>query len=130
MKLDRLIQAQDPFRWRSLSLLLAISGIVLILIGQTRAAGGLALGVLLFAANLFLMTEIARSLARRGGEGKPKPVAALSSTGRLLFLAVALAAIAVYLGRAVVLGACGGLLMAQVNLAVPRRGSRGRSDDS
>jgi len=95
--------------------------ITLVVFRQYRYAGGIALGLFLYAGNLFLMMEIGRSLLRRGDAGRPKPLAALSSTGRLLFLAVALSLIAVLLGREVVLGACGGFLIAQVNLHLTGR---------
>jgi len=94
--------------------------IVLAVFRRYYIAAGIALGVLLYAGNLFLLMEISRSLLRRGGTAKLKPLIALSSTGRLLFLAIALSLIAVFLGREVVLGACGGFLIAQVNLLVPK----------
>jgi len=98
--------------------------IALAIFRQYRLAGGVVLGVLLYAGNLFLMMEIGRSLLRKGEASRPQLLAALSSTGRLLFLAVALSLIAIFLGREVVLGACGGLLITQVNLHVPRLGNR------
>lgn len=91
---------------------------------QYQVAGGIALGLLLYTGNLFLMMEIGRSLLRRGEVGKPRLLVALSSTGRLLFLAVALSLITVFLGREVVLGACGGFFIAQVNLHAPSLGAK------
>lgn len=111
---------RDPFRWRSTGPLIGIAILVLCLLRQPRIAGGIVLGLMLYIVNLFLIMEIGRSLWRDSRARNPKPLAALSSTGRLLFLAIALALIAIYLGRDVVLGACGGLLIAQVNLHVPR----------
>ena len=119
MKNDVLPPKGDPFRWRTTLLLTAGTVIALAVFRQYYAAGGILLGLLLYAANLLLLTEIARSLLSRSETRRPKSLAALSSTGRLLFLAVALSLIAVFLGRTVVLGACGGYLIAQVNLHVP-----------
>lgn len=111
---------RDPFRWRSAILLIGIVGCLLAVFRQPRAAGGLFLGFLLYATNLFLMIEIGRSLLRRSDSSRPKVLAAFSSSGRLLFLGMALSLIAIFLGRDVVLGACGGFLIAQVNLLVPK----------
>jgi len=113
---------RDPFRWRSAGLLIGIAISGLLIFRQYRVAGGVALGLALYAANLLLIMEIGRSLLRDKGTRRPKPLAALSSAGRLIFLAIALALTATFLGRDVVLGACGGLLIAQVNLHVPITG--------
>lgn len=93
-------------------------------LGQYSYALGVGLGFALFAGNLLLMLEIGRALLRLNPEGhpNPKPWAAISSSSRLLFLAGALSLIAIYLGRDVVLGACGGFFAAQVNLHIPRWG--------
>lgn len=128
MKTDSLSHERDAFRWRSTLLLISTAVIVLAVFRHYRAAGGVVLGLLLYAGNLFLMMEIGRSMLRRGENSRPKPLAALSSTGRLLFLAVTLSLIAVFLGREVVLGACGGFLIAQVNLHVPRLGRSKREE--
>ena len=122
-------RVRDPFRWRSTGFLIGITIVVLWLFRQPLIAGGVALGLALYATNLLLIMEIGRSLLRSSGARKPKPLASLSSAGRLFFLAIALSLIAVFLGRDVVLGACGGLLIAQVNLHVPiigqyRKGGR------
>ena len=124
MKTDTHNRERDPFRWRSTIVLTMAAVIALVAFRQYHVAGGIALGLLLYAGNLFLMMEIGRSLLRRGETSRPKPLAALSSTGRLLFLAVALSLIAVFLGREVLLGACGGILIAQVNLHIPRLGRK------
>lgn len=122
MNIRAVLRSSDPFRLRSTILLTVAAIIVLAVFHQVDAAGGLVLGFSLYAINLLLIMEIGRSLLRRDGARRPKPLAALSSTGRMLFLAIALSLIAVLLGRDVVLGACGGLLIAQVNLHVPRTG--------
>ena len=124
MKTDTHARERDPFRWRSTIALTVAAVIALAVFRQYRVVGGIVLGLLLYAGNLFLMMEIGRSLLHRGETSRPKPLAALSSTGRILFLAVALSLIAVFLGRDVVLGACGGILIAQVNLHIPRLGRR------
>ncbi|MBE0635504.1 hypothetical protein IH601_05870 [Candidatus Bipolaricaulota bacterium] len=111
---------RDPFRWRSALLLTVVALIVLAVLGEFGIAGGVLLGLLLYATNLLLILEIGRSLLRAGEPSRPKVAAALSSSGRLLFLAMALSLMATFLGREVVLGACGGFLIAQVNLHVPR----------
>ena len=115
---------RDPFRWRSTIPLTVAAVIALVVFRQYHGAGGIVLGMLLYAGNLFLMMEIGRSLLRRDESSRPKAMAALSSTGRLLFLAIALSLIAVFLGREVVLGACGGFLIAQVNLHITRLGRK------
>jgi len=111
-------RGRDTFRWRSAGLLIGIAISGLLILRQYRVAGGVALGLALYAANLLLIMEIGRSLLRDKGTRQPKQLAALSSAGRLLFLAIALALTAMFLGRDVVLGACGGLLIVQVNLHV------------
>jgi hypothetical protein len=114
--------SRDLFRWRSTIPLIVLAISALALFHQYAAAGGVALGLSLYAVNLFLLMEIGRSLLRGGG--RPRPLAALSSAGRLLFQAIALSSIGVFLGREVLLGACGGFLIAQVNLHVPRTGHK------
>ena len=115
-------RGRDPFRWRSTILLTVAAVTLLSIFRQYHTAGGIVLGLSLYGANLFLLMEIGRSLLRKGRARRPKPLAALSSAGRMLFLVVALSLIAVFLGREVLIGACGGLLIAQVNLHVPRTG--------
>ena len=122
-------RSHDPFRWRSTGLLIGIAVVVLLLTRQPRAAGGMVLGFALYAANLLLMIEIGRSLMRENGASRPKPIAAISSAGRLMFLAIALSLTAIFLGRDVLLGACGGLLIAQVNLHVLKTGHDREMDD-
>ena len=110
---------KDLFRWRSGIVLIGIAMALSAGLGYLRISGGIGLGFALYASNVLLLMEIGRSLLRQGASAKPKLLSALSSSGRLLFLAVSLAAIALFLGRDVVLGACGGFLIAQVNLHVP-----------
>jgi len=84
------LRSSDPFRLRSTILLIVITVSVLAGFRQFDAAGGVGLGFLLYAVNLFLIMEIGRSLLRRDNARHPKPLAAVSSAGRLLFLAIAL----------------------------------------
>ena len=120
---------RDPFRWRSAGLLIGIAVLVLVFLRQYRMAGGIVLGLSLYAANILLIMEIGRSMMSQHGAKRPRPLAALSSAGRLLFLAIALSLIAIFLGRDMLLGACGGLLIAQVNLHVPKTGQEQEMDD-
>ena len=115
---------KDPFRWRSGIALIGSAMTLSAGLGYVRVAGGVGLGFALYASNLLLLMEIGRSLLRPGSSAKPKLLSALSSTGRMLFLAIALASIALFLGRDVVLGACGGFLIAQVNLHIPTSRNR------
>jgi hypothetical protein len=114
---------RDPFRWRSTLLLIGVVSGALAIFGRYEAAGGVLLGLSLYAFNLLLIREIGRSLLSHE-EGRIRALVALSTAGRLFLLAIALAAVAWWLGRATVLGACGGLLLAQVNLHVSRTGGR------
>lgn len=88
-------------------------------LGYPWAALGVWIGLGLHIGNLLLLHEVARSLlaARSGRAGRS--LAAVSSLGRLTLLGVLLAATALALGREALLGACGGLFLAQVNLALP-----------
>jgi len=83
--------------------------------GIWAAALGLLIGVSLFVMNVFFLYEAGRALMGAGSKGKGQAIAALSGIGRLLFLAVTLA-FAARLGTQVLLFACGGLMLGQVNL--------------
>jgi hypothetical protein len=124
MQADEDNRIRDPFRWRSTALFVSFVIVVLLFLRQVAAAGGVALGWGLHAGNLLLMMEIGRSLTRQKAPSRIKTLAALSSTGRLLLLAMALSAIAVFLNHAVLFGTFGGLLIGQVNLHAPRLGDR------
>jgi len=115
------VQQIRAFRLGRYGLIAAGLALALGLLGYPIAACGVWIGAALFVVNLWLMHEIARSLLtarnRRGG----RSIAIGSSLGRLLLLGVLLAVVGMYLGREAVLGACGGLLLAQLNLTLPAR---------
>lgn len=77
------------------------------------------LGLVLFATNGFLLVETGRALI--GREESPRAAIALSAVGRILLLGGALAAVFLLIGRPAGLGACGGVLVSQVNLHLPIR---------
>ncbi len=101
----------------------AVLALVVGLLGYPRAALGVWIGVALSVGNLVLVHEIARSLLAARGPRMGRSMALGSSLGRLLLLGILLALVGVYLGREVLLGACGGLLLTQVNLNLPARRS-------
>lgn len=109
------------FRLGRCVLIAAGLALALGLLGYPTAVCGVWIGVALSGVNLWLMHEIARSLLtarnRRGGQS----MAIGSSLGRLLLLGTLLAVVGVYLGREALLGTCGGLLLAQLNLTLPAR---------
>ncbi len=100
-----------------------VSALVVGLLGYPWAAFGIWIGVALFVGNVMLLAEIARSLLAASGSRSGRSIAVGSSLGRLLLLGVLLAAVGVTLGREALLGACGGLLIAQTNLGLPNRSS-------
>jgi len=105
------------------ALIAAAAAIVTGLLGYPRAAAGVWIGVALFIANLLLLYEIARSLLGVQSRRFGRSMAIGSSLGRALLLGILLAAVGATLGREALLGACGGLLITQVNLALPPRRS-------
>jgi len=101
----------------------AAAAFVVGVVGYPWAALGIWIGVALFVTNLLLLHEIARSLATAAGRRSGRSITVGSSVGRLLLLGVALAFVGLGLGRETLLGACGGLLVTQVNLNLPARRS-------
>jgi len=99
----------------------AALAVVVGFLGYPWAALGVWIGVCLFVANLLLLHEIARSLLTTHSRRAGRSVAVGSSLGRFFLVGVVLALIGVTLGRETLLGACGGLLVAQVNLNLPAR---------
>jgi hypothetical protein len=107
-----------PLRVGTSFLICAAGAVVLVCVGQTQAAAGVAIGFVLYVLNGFLMAETARSLAGNASRRHAAVAAGFSSTGRLLLLGAGLSVVALFLGRETLLGACGALLAAQVNLHV------------
>jgi len=96
----------------------AAASLALGLLGRPRAALGVWIGIALFAGNVWLLHELARSLVEGRSARAARGMAIGSSVGRLLFLGVALSLVGTYLGREALLGACGALFVAQVHLTV------------
>jgi len=107
------------FRLKRSALFLALILTILLLLGRYWAALGVAMGVGLFIGNAFLLYEIGRSLLAAESRRGVRAMAIVSSAGRFLMMGVALGLIGMYLGREALLGACGGLLVSQVNLHLP-----------
>ena len=97
----------------------AVLALVVGLLGYPWAALGVWIGVALFVGNLLLLHEIARSLLNAGSRRTGRSMAIGSSLGRFVLLGVLLAFVGIFLGREALLGACGGLLITQVNLHFP-----------
>jgi len=102
-------------------LLAAVSALVVGLLGYPLAALGLWIGVALFVGNVAMIHEIGRSLMAAANRRSGRAIAVGSSIGRLLLLGVLLAAVGLTLGRGALVGACGGLLIAQTNLGLSTR---------
>jgi len=107
------------FRLGRSTLIAAVLALVVGLLGYPWAALGVWIGVALFVGNLLLLHEIARSLLAAQGRRAWRSAAVGSSLGRFLLLGLLLALVGIFLGREALLGACGGLLIAQVNLTFP-----------
>ena len=103
------------FRLRSLLILGGVGASILAAIGLSEAAVGFAIGLSLFVVKSFFLYEAGRALIRRNSKGIGRAIAGLSSMGRILFLAVALALVS-QLGQAALFAACGGLLLGQICL--------------
>lgn len=109
------------FRLRGPGLIALLAVALLLSFGHTLAAIGVAIGVALFATNLFLLYEAGRSLLSASSRRAGRTLAAGSSLGRFLMLGVALWLVFACLGRDALVGACGGLFLCQVNLHFPLR---------
>jgi hypothetical protein len=107
------------FRLGRSTVIAAVLALVVGLLGYPWAALGVWIGVALFVGNLLLLHEIARSLVAAQGRRGWRSAAVGSSLGRFLLLGLLLALVGIFLGREALLGACGGLLIAQVNLTFP-----------
>jgi hypothetical protein len=120
-------RAMTRYRLASTVGICGVIAIVLGLLGQGMAAAGIGIGVLLFLVNLLLLHEIGRSLLSPRSARWVGLIAGGSSVGRLLLLATVLSLVFASLGKGALVGACGGLFVAQVNLHFGWRGIRGAS---
>ena len=111
------------FRLGRSTLISAVLALVVGLLGYPWAALGVWIGVALFVGNLLLLHEITRSMVTAQSRRMWRLMLVGSSLGRFLVLGVVLALVGVTLGRETLLGACGGLLVTQVNLNLPTRRS-------
>jgi hypothetical protein len=118
MNFPSLRRAIRQFRLGRSTVLAAVGALVVGILGYPWAALGVWIGIALFVGNLLLLHEIARSLTAQSRRAW-RSVAVGSSVGRFLLLGLLLALVGIFLGREVLLGACGGLLIAQVNLTFP-----------
>jgi len=107
------------FRLGRSTLMAAALALVVGFLGYPWAALGVWIGVALFVGNLLLLHEIGRSLLSANNRRTGRSMAVGSSLGRFLLLGVLLAFVGISLGREALLGACGGLLITQVNLHLP-----------
>ena len=117
------LRLPEPFRALRVGSAFLFCGLIaLTLLGfrQSTAAGGVMLGFALYAANAFMLVETGRALLAGGQRGGRGAVVA-SALGRILLLGVLLAGVFLLLGRVAGIGACGGLLVSQVNLHFPMR---------
>lgn len=103
------------FRLRSLLVLGIVGTSILAAIGLSEAAVGLVIGLALFVLKSFFLYEAGRALIRRNSKGIGRAIAALSSFGRVVFVAVTLALVA-QMGRSALFSACGGLILGHINL--------------
>jgi len=103
------------FRLRNLLVLGAVGTSILAAVGQPAAAIGLVIGLALFVLKSFFLYEAGRALIKRDSRGIARAIAALSSLGRVVFLAVTLALVA-QMGLSTLLSTFGGLVLGQFNL--------------
>ena len=103
------------FCLRRLFLLGAVAAAGLAAAGLAQAAIGCIVGLTLFTVKSFFLYEGGRALMTCHSKAIGRAIAGLSSLGRVLFLAVALALMS-RLGRPALLAACGGLLLGQIHL--------------
>jgi len=103
------------FHLRSTLGLCGVAAGVLAGLGLVAAALGVLIGCALFTLNSFFLYEAGHSLIKASSKGRGGVIAALSSLGRFLFLAVALALVT-RMGQCALFAACGGIFVGQVNL--------------
>ena len=103
------------FRLRSTLVVCGIAIIFSTVVGAWEAVAGILIGYALFVLKSFFLYEAGRSLLGITSKRKGRAIAALSSLGRILFLAAVLALVS-QMGTLPLLSACGVLLVGQVNL--------------
>jgi len=103
------------FHLRSTLGLCGVAAGVLAGLGLVAAALGVLIGCALFTLNSFFLYAAGHSLIEANSKGRGGVIAALSSLGRFLFLAVALALVT-RMGQCALFAACGGIFAGQVNL--------------
>ncbi len=129
MKESFLREIISLFRLRRALLLCCGTILVAAFFDMGRAPFGTLIGYGLFVLNAFFLYESGRSLlgANPSAKWRWRVIAALSSFGRILFLAIALGLTA-QLGTSTLLFTCGGLLLGQLNLRLSylfvKRGGR------
>ena len=103
------------FRLRGLIMLGMIGASVLGTIGSPKEMVGFVIGLSLFVVKSFFLYETGRTLIKRDSKRIGRAIAGLSSVGRILFLAMALAFV-FRMGQSALLAACGGLALGQIHL--------------
>lgn len=103
------------FHLRSTICVGVAAAVILAVFGLGQAALGVLIGMGLFVATSAFLYEAGRSLFNASSARRGRGMAALSSVGRLAFLAVSLALVS-RLGHSVLIASCGGLLFGQMNL--------------
>jgi hypothetical protein len=122
----RLSEPLKALRIGSGFLFCGVIALVVFALGYRAAAGGVMIGHVLYTANALLLVEVGRAFLGAEGRGSGRggrTAVGVSAVGRFLFLGVLLAAVFVFLGRSAGIGACGGLLVSQVNLHLTNRGT-------
>jgi hypothetical protein len=110
-------------------LVCAVAAGGLLVFGQLAAALGVGLGLALHLVNAFFLYVTLASLVVRGAADgavrRAAAIASVSSIGRLLLLGFVLWWIAATLGRETLLGAGGGLALAQISFFFRRSDAMG-----
>ena len=103
------------FRLRNILVLGIVGASILASVGLSEAAVGLVIGLALFVLKSFFLYEAGRALIKRDSKGIARAIAAVSSFGRVVFVAVTLALVA-QMGLSTLLSTFGGLVLGQINL--------------
>ena len=103
------------FHLRSTICVGVAAAVILAVFGLGQAALGVLIWMGQFVSTSSFLYEAGRSLFNASSARRGRGMAALSSVGRLAFLAVSLALVS-RLGHSVLIASCGGLLFGQMNL--------------